>query len=156
MNSGRNIEGDLKGSLVTQMIKNLPAMKETKVRSLEEGMATHSSIFAWRIPWTEEPGRLWQTLQSMRWQRVRHNWVTNSHTWREEKEERDVSRPLYWTRQKVMQSLSSREAVFRGRLWRYKIARSLTTRKVLIIFLFPVFTTVPGTQRHWKMHSFIN
>ena len=38
--------------------------------SLEEGMATHSSILAWRIPWTEEPGR----LQSMRSQRVRHEW----------------------------------------------------------------------------------
>ena len=44
------------------MVKNLPAMQETWVRSLgwedplEEGMATHSSILAWRIPWTEEPG----------------------------------------------------------------------------------------------------
>ena len=46
------------------MIKNLPLMQETQVRSLgredplEEEMATHSSILAWRIPWTEEPGRL--------------------------------------------------------------------------------------------------
>ena len=45
-------------------VKNLPAMREARVRSLgwedplEEGMATHSSILAWRIPWTEEPGRL--------------------------------------------------------------------------------------------------
>ena len=39
---------------------------------LEKGMATHSSILAWRIPWTEEPGR----LQSMGLQRVRHNWAT--------------------------------------------------------------------------------
>ena len=51
-------------SLVAQMIKNLPAMREAWVQSLgwevplEEGMATHSSILAWRIPWTEEPGRL--------------------------------------------------------------------------------------------------
>ena len=51
-------------SLVTQMIKNPPAMRETWVRSLgwedplEEGMATHSSVLAWRIPWTEEPGGL--------------------------------------------------------------------------------------------------
>ena len=50
--------------LVTQTIKNLPAMWETQVRSLgqedslEKGMATHSSILAWRIPWTEEPGGL--------------------------------------------------------------------------------------------------
>ena len=51
-------------SLVVQMVKNLPAMKETWVQPLdwedplEKGMATHSSILAWRIPWTEEPGRL--------------------------------------------------------------------------------------------------
>ena len=42
---------------------------------LEKGMATHSSILAWRIPWTEEPGR----LQSMRSQRVGHDWATNTH-----------------------------------------------------------------------------
>ena len=51
-------------SLVAQTVKNLPAMQETQVRSLgwedlqEEGMATHSSILAWRIPWTEEAGGL--------------------------------------------------------------------------------------------------
>ena len=51
-------------SLVAQMVKNLPAMQETWVQSLggedplEKGMATHSNILAWRIPWTEEPGRL--------------------------------------------------------------------------------------------------
>ena len=44
--------------------------------SLEERMATHSSILAWRIPWTEEPGN----LQSMGLQRVRHNWMTNTFT----------------------------------------------------------------------------
>ena len=49
-------------SLVTQIVKNLPAMQETWFRTLgqedplEKGMATHSSIPAWRIPWTEEPG----------------------------------------------------------------------------------------------------
>jgi len=52
-------------SLVAQMVKNLPAMEETQVQSLgwedplEKGMAIHSSILAWRIPWTEEPGGLW-------------------------------------------------------------------------------------------------
>ena len=50
--------------LVAETVKNLPAMQETQIRSLgwedplEEGMTTHSSIHAWRIPWTEEPGRL--------------------------------------------------------------------------------------------------
>ena len=61
-------------SLVAQMVKRLPA-KETRVRSLgwedplEKEMATHSSTLAWKIPWTEEPGRLW----SMGLQRVRHD-----------------------------------------------------------------------------------
>ena len=62
-------------SLVAQMVKNLPAMQETWVQSLgpkdplEEEMATHSSILAWRIPWIEEPSR----LQSMGSQRVGHD-----------------------------------------------------------------------------------
>ena len=52
------------GFLVAQMVKNLPAMQETGVwslcweDSLEKGMADHSSSLVWRIPWTEEPGRL--------------------------------------------------------------------------------------------------
>ena len=51
-------------SQVTQLVKNLPAVRETWVRSLggeellENGMATHSSILSWRIPWKEEPGGL--------------------------------------------------------------------------------------------------
>ena len=61
--------------MVAQMVKNLPTMQETWVRSLgwedplEKEIATHSSILAWRIPWTEEPGR----LQSMKSQGVRHD-----------------------------------------------------------------------------------
>ena len=57
------------------MVKDLPAIQETWVQSLgqedplEEGMATHSSILAWRIPWTEEPGG----LQSIRSHRVEHD-----------------------------------------------------------------------------------
>ena len=56
-------------SLVAQMVKHLPTMQETWVQSLgqedplEKEMATHSSILAWRIPWTEEPGRLTMGLQ---------------------------------------------------------------------------------------------
>ena len=52
-------------SLVAQTIRNLPAVQETQVQSLgredplEKGMATHCSILAWRMPWTEEPGGLW-------------------------------------------------------------------------------------------------
>ena len=68
-------------SQVAQLIKNLPAMQETQIWSLgwedplEKDMATHSSSLAWRIPWTEEPGR----LQSMGLQRVGHDWVTSLH-----------------------------------------------------------------------------
>ena len=68
----------LGASLVAQIIKNLPAMWETWVRSLGQedplvkGMATHSSILAWRSPWTEKPGR----LQSRGSQRFGHDWAT--------------------------------------------------------------------------------
>ena len=66
---------DTKASLVAQMVKRLPAMWETQVRSLgwedplEKEMAIHFSILAWESPWMEEHGR----LQSMGSQRVRHD-----------------------------------------------------------------------------------
>ena len=64
-------------SLVAQMVKNLPAMQNTWVRSLEKGLATHCSILAWRIPWTEEPGG----LRSTESQRDGHDWATqHAHT----------------------------------------------------------------------------
>ena len=69
-------------SLVAQTIKNLPAMQKSQVQSLdfeeplEKGMATHSSILAWRIPWTEEPSR----LKSMGSQRVGSDGATNTFT----------------------------------------------------------------------------
>ena len=56
------------GSLIAQSVKNLPVMQETRVRfqdqkdALEKEMATHSSIRAWEIPWTEEPGGLQSTV----------------------------------------------------------------------------------------------
>ena len=60
---------------MAQMVKNLPAIQETWIQSLsqedplEKEMATHPSVLAWRIPWTEEPSR----LQSIELQRVRHD-----------------------------------------------------------------------------------
>ena len=66
-------------SLVAQMVKHLSTMRETRVRALgwedplEKEMAIHSSTVAWKIPWTEEPGR----LQSMGSQRVGHDWATS-------------------------------------------------------------------------------
>ena len=73
-------EGWSGASLVAEMVKNMPAVQETQVRSLgwedprEKEMATHSSILAWEIPWTQEPGR----LQSMGLQRLGHNWLNNT------------------------------------------------------------------------------
>ena len=58
------MSGKTGASLVARMVKNLPAMWETQVQSLgwedplEKGMVTHSSILAWKIPWTKEAGRL--------------------------------------------------------------------------------------------------
>ena len=66
-------------TLVVQVVKRLPAVQETWVQSLgqedplEKAMATHSNTLVWKIPWTEEPDR----LQSMRSQRVRHDWATS-------------------------------------------------------------------------------
>ena len=68
--------------LMAQMIKNQASMLETQVQSLdqedplEKGLATHSSILAWRIPWTEGP----DGLQFLGSQRVRHDWVTSNFT----------------------------------------------------------------------------
>ena len=65
---------------MAQMVKNTPAVQETQVQSLgledplKKGMATHSSILAWRVPWTEEPGG----LQSTGSQRVRHEGANNT------------------------------------------------------------------------------
>ena len=70
----------MRTSLVAEIVKNLLAIQETWVQSmgqedpLEKRMATHSSILAWRIPWTEEPDR----LQSLGSQRVRLNCVTKN------------------------------------------------------------------------------
>ena len=70
---------------MTQMVKNLPAVQEMRVQSLsqedpmEKGMATHSSVPAWNIPWTEES----EELQSMGSQRVGYSWAANTFpfTW---------------------------------------------------------------------------
>ena len=71
-------------SLVAQLVNNLPAVQKTQVWSLswkdllEKEMATHSSILAWKISWTQEPGG----LQAMVSQRVGHDWTTNTYcTW---------------------------------------------------------------------------
>ena len=68
-------------SLVAQMVKNLPVMQETRLQflgwedPLEKGVVPHSRVLAWRIPWTEEPGR----LQFVALQRVGHDWAANTN-----------------------------------------------------------------------------
>ena len=74
----------LKASLVAQMVRSVPAVQETWVWSLgqedplEKEMATHCNILAWKIPWTEEPGR----LQSTGSRRVRRDWAQHSTRYR--------------------------------------------------------------------------
>ena len=69
-------EVDGGASLIDQLVKNLPAMQETLVQflsredPLEEEMVTHSSILAWKIPWTEEPGGLQSIASQKSWARL--------------------------------------------------------------------------------------
>ena len=77
----KQVCAQVRATLVAQTVKRLPAMQETGVWSLgweeplEKEMAAHSSTLAWKIPWTEEHGR----LQSMGSQRVGHDWATSLH-----------------------------------------------------------------------------
>ena len=81
--------------VVAQMVRILPAMWETRVQSLgwedtlEKRMANHSIILAWRIPWKEEPGG----LQSIGSQRVRHDWVTNTFTFKRKRRDQSSLSP---------------------------------------------------------------
>ena len=77
-----DLKGHIRSYLVAQMVESPPPVCEIWVRSLgkenslEMEMATHSSALAWKIPWTEEPGR----IQSMELQSVRHDWATSLYT----------------------------------------------------------------------------
>ena len=80
MREAKDLRGLIYYWVWAQRLKRLPAVRETRVWSLgwedplEKEMVTHSTILAWRIPWTEKPGR----LQSMGSQRVGHDWATSS------------------------------------------------------------------------------
>ena len=105
----------VKTSLVAQMVKHLSTMWETRVRSLgredplEKEMAIHSSTIAWKIPWTEEPGR----LQSMGSQRVRHDWAT------------DNNKSIYW----LITLLTLFSLVPSSMLWVGSVIHSITQMK---------------------------
>ena len=102
-------------SLVAQRVKHPPAMQKTWVQSLgredplETEMVTHSSILAWRIPWTEEPGG----LQSMGLQRVRHHWVTNTHTEGWSKIRTEESFRFQWPRGHLLPSRHRKDPDYR-------------------------------------------
>ena len=89
-----------RASLLTQMVKNLPGMQETWVQSqedpLEKGMATHSSILAWRIPWTEEPGGL-QSTGYKEWNRT-EQLTLSLHFTSQYKSEGQIQRRERWRR----------------------------------------------------------
>ena len=92
-----------KASLMSQMVKNLPAAQETPVQSLgwknplEKEMTIHSSVLAWRITWTREPGG----LQSMELPRVGHDCVTKTFNF---KEEETAEKEKYLKQQKLESS----------------------------------------------------
>ena len=119
-------------SQVAQLVKNLPAMQETQEipvwlldweDPLEEGMATHSSVLAWRIPWTEEPGG----LQSIGLQRVGHDWSDLAHELRFlQNKKRTELRLETWASQHLKGGASFRieENEGRRRMWRQQCHES--------------------------------
>ena len=96
------------------MVKYLSIIQEIWVWSLgwdnplKKGMATHSSILAWRIPWTEKP----DGLQSMGLKRTGHNWVTNCFTFTFFKENKTFESVLFWSQ--TISSVCVRVCVWRG------------------------------------------
>ena len=113
---------------VAQMVKRLPTMQETQVQSLgwddflEKEMATHSSILAWKIPWREDPGG----LQSIRSQRVGHNWATKHSTaclcWilvPQAGIELTPSAVKAWTARESPSFVYHKSSKYRGRSWQY-------------------------------------
>ena len=82
---------------------------------LEKGMAAHSSIFAWRIPWTEEPGR----IQSMGSQRIRHDWTNNTFTFQLKKYSGWLQYPGYRLKLQIL------EAIPRLKFWLWQLLISI-------------------------------
>ena len=133
-------------SLVVQMVKNLPEMQETWVWSLgwedplEKGMATHSSILAWRIPWTKEPGG----LQSMG--------VTKSWTWLSE--QYFLSTTLNNMETFIHKYLNLRQCLLTSAHEHWGVG-SLT--KILSLTLFPlppIFSITLSSDQGSTFHSF--
>ena len=133
-------------SLMAQAVKSSFAMRETWVQSLgqedplEKGMATHSSILAWRIPWAEEPGG----LQSLGSQRVRHDWATNTLTvdllpgW-------PVQRPCTWP---LRPELPVQKGCADSSAWQAMCRKAAPNTSI------PEGCSGPGAEvLHWALHS---
>ena len=123
-----------RASLVAQRLKRLPAMRETRVRSLgredplEKEMATHSSTLAWRIPWTEEPGR----LQSTGLQRVGHDWVTSLSKWTEMGEFNSDDHYIYYCGQESL-GRNGVALIVNKRVWNAVLGCNLKNNRMISI-----------------------
>ena len=128
------------------MVKSLPTVQETRVQSLgqkdplEKGMAIHSSILAWQIPWTEESGK----LQSMGSQRVGHDWATNMFTFTLR---RETTNPLL-----KGNYLTSNTYLFICKaLSHWILKRVLVTKRLFLVCLF----LMSPTWRPYPLEYFI-
>ena len=120
----------IRASLIAQLVKNLSAMQEIWVWSLgwedplEKGMVIHSSIFAWRIPWTEEPGR----LQSLGSQRVGHDWATKEKREMDKNKHAFASVTAITTQDYNQKSLCLKGALNTCRCWQIQSVGSVSFR----------------------------
>ena len=141
------------------MVKNLPVMQETCVRSLgqKDPLAIHSSFLAWRIPWTEEPGR----LRSMGWQTAGQHWVTNTFTLTFEDWSSSIAiSPVPPLLQRLATSLSNWITSFlkAGVLCSYQVLGIFVKQHVVVIWWFsrevvsnscnPMDCSPPGSSVH--------
>ena len=136
------------------MVKNLPTMQEAWVQSLgledplEKGMATHSGILAWEIPWTEEAGG----LQSMGLQRVKHDWVT---------EHIHIHQEIQWLRKNLLEL--SKHVMLQSWLWymkksdykkiyviKIKFYKFLYRQNIIHIYVLETVCIIKWIGRSWR------
>ena len=136
-------------SLVTQVVKNLPATQETWVWSLgwedalEKGMATYPSLLAWRTPWIGQPGR----IQSLGSQRVGHDWATNTFTFK-------YLPYLRWKFLEIFFSLSYSQPCPENTLKIHIHWISIFLRCIKLIELFPSSLFLPSSKNIFSSDTF--
>ena len=135
--------------MVAQLVKNLPAKQETWVwflcleNPLKKGMATHSSILAWRIPWTVENSR----LLSMWLQRIRHDWATD--TFKSHKILTDWKQ-----RNETLEASCGLEVVCITRIWRLSESLAcwtLLTSVAHVVLRFKLLQSSPISSHYWLL-----